>query len=120
MEIIQFYPFLQSLPSSIKPKIDWEELYIPDSYEVLLMNELTECLNKHIILYKKDYHHKLNILLSSTIVSAKLNSWQITILKNYEKKFSEFCNIAAYNNPLQLAEFSFVEFQNNLQFKQQP
>ncbi|HXD93357.1 MAG TPA: hypothetical protein VNX01_09095 [Bacteroidia bacterium] len=55
MEITKFYLFLHSLPSSIKSKIDWEELYIPNSYEVLLMNELAECLNKHIILYKKDY-----------------------------------------------------------------
>jgi len=112
MEIIQFYPFLQSLPSSIKPKIDWEELYIPNSYEILLTNELAECLNKKIILYKKDYHPKLNILLSSTIVSAELNAWQKTILKNYEKKFSDFCTISVYNNPLQLAEFPSVELQN--------
>jgi hypothetical protein len=111
MEITKFYPFLNSIPSSIKSKIDWEELYIPNSYEVLLMIELAECLNKHIILYKKDYHHKLNILLSSIIISAKLNSWQITILRSYEKKFNDFCNIVTYNNPLQLAEFPFIESQ---------
>lgn len=111
MEIIQFYPFLNSIPSSIKPKIDWEELYIPNSYEMLLTNELTACLNKNIILYKKDYHRKLNILLSSTIISAKLNSWQIAILRDYKEKFSAFCNIVTYNNPLQLAEFPFVELQ---------
>jgi len=112
MEIIQFYTFLHSLPAAIKPRIDWEELYIPNSYEILLTNELAEYLNKNIILYKKDYHPKLNILLSSIIVSAKLNSWQLTIIKKYEKKFSDFCTIAAYNNPLQLAEFPFVELQN--------
>jgi|GEM_PF-2526408 len=111
MEIIKLYPFLHSIPSSIKSKIDWEELYIPNSYEVILMNELAECLNKKIILYKKDYHRKLNILLSSIIISAELNSWQIPILRNYEKKFNDFCNIATYNNPLQLAEFHFIESQ---------
>ena len=112
MEIIQFYPFLNSIYASIKYQVDWEELCIPNSYEILLMSELTQRLNKHIILYKKDYHSKSNIPLSTTLVPTKLSFWQVAILKNYREKFSDYCKIETYNDPLKLVEFVSSQTKN--------
>ena len=109
MEIVQYYPFLKSLPAEIKTKIDWDELYIPNAYEVILLDELSAQLNRHIVLYKKDYYSGKPIQLCKGITSSKLNSIQRIILENYQEKFGAFCIIVAYNRPLSLSETPILQ-----------
>jgi len=103
MEITQYYPFLRALTTEVRNIIDWDELYIPNSYEALLVTELSELLDMNIVVYKKGYQSKVKVPLCSVLNSATLNEAQQRALKKFEEKFGGFCILVAYTRPVQLA-----------------
>jgi len=73
------------------------------------MQGLREHLNKHIVVYKKDFYSKKSIRLCKIIAAAKLSPAQNILLKNYKEIFGVLCVVIVYDNPILFSNLAIFE-----------
>ncbi len=101
-------PFLEQVPDRIFFKLDYSELYFPDSKINEVRIQLEKRLGHYVITYKRNAfskHIPYDQHLCANFKMAVLNGQQLQLLEKYEKIYSpQNISFVVYQKPIELVE----------------
>lgn len=97
--ILACYPFLREIPSGDLGQLDLNALIIPTDEALIMIVQLSQQLNRNIVIYKIGYEVKGGHLCKY-LKSAELTEVELRMLEECENKLGVTSAVVAYEKPL--------------------
>jgi len=109
LDIISTYRFLDEIPGNVLEQIDLSNLYLPNSHERDLLDQLASQLDKNVVVYRRFAEPK-KLGLCQAIAPAKLTPDELEMVKELEANLNTtYLNdkvVVIYGSPPQLTRTS--------------